>query len=297
MKNSTLKWMYQPDNGVYAELAPITSMKEFWECEWQLRCVFEHANQSSSCSEQLFFRGDSSGRSLGDKRWVVSTSKLRDVFDRCLQEKLIDCSDDALYLLMRHAGVKYTALLDWTVLPEIAVWFAIHDRNGELKNQNNDDAVLWVFRPIPSDEAKRNSADDMLFPEDGGSRSVVFFPYENSLEFEGQMGYVLYQRPTMQFAAEMRLRFGQPNRNGDRHLLPMDEDVNFKGRLLKIGIEGDFEAIDAELTEWLCSEQHWKEGGFREFLGLEFSDNDYVIPRRLREILNDDFEKEVQQCR
>lgn len=297
MKNSTLKWMYQPNNGVYAELAPITSMKEFWECEWQLRCVFEHADQNSLCNEQLLYRGDCSSRSLGDKRWVVSAAKLRKVFDLCRREKLMDCGDAALYLLMRHAEVKYTALLDWTLSPEIAVWFAIHDRNGKLKNQANDDAVLWVFRPVSSDEAKRSCADGELFPEDGGSKSVVFFPYEDPREFEGQIGYVSYQRPTMQFAAEMRLRFGQPDRNEDRHLLPMDEDVNFKGRLLKIGIEGDFEAIDAELTGWLRNEQHWKEGGFREFLGLVFSDNDYVIPRALREKLNAEFENEVWQCR
>ena len=294
-KDAQVKWMYLPDGRTYAELAPLRSMREFWDCEWQLGCVFEHAETKIRKPVRLFFRGSDFGQPLGDKRWIVSTDKLRRVFNECRRNTSIKCSDWDFYLLMRHAGVKYTTLLDWSLSPEIAVWFAIHDKNGQVKENTN--ATLWVLRYTDDDILGHDTEDGVLFPADGGSRSAVYFPYEDTDDFAGLDGYVSYQRPTMQKAVEVRLRFNMPDQAGNRHLVPMDEDAAFSGKLLRIDIEGDFGAIDDELKEWLLRKQQWPNDDFMDYLGLGKPTDkwDYAIPRKLVEKLNADFELEVNK--
>lgn len=83
---------------------------------------------------------------------------------------------------------------------------------------------------------------------------------------------------------------GDPNENGYRELLPMTKDETFKGRLLAIEIEGDYERIDAELRTWLASEMMSPGRSFHDYLGLE-PQRDTTVVQELNKIYEEEMKK------
>ena len=286
-----LKWMYLDDDGIVTTLPPITSLADFHKAQRELGSVFFHANHALCPeSDKLYFRGDDCGRPLGDNR-RTSTNSLRRTFEeyrRCNNSR--GETEWQTYIRMRHAGVLNTALLDWTASPEIALWFAIHEADGSIKDLNS--GVLWVYRYIDEDERFPNN-EEAPIPPNGTTRSVVCLSYWEVARSYYENDISWGERPTMQKAAAVRLKFADANDKGEQYLLPMDKDPYFRGRLIRIGIEGNYEFINAELNLWLEKEVLGRERLFSQYLALNNrqDESDYKIAREL----NDTYRKELSK--
>ena len=286
-----IKWLHLDDDGIVTDLPPITSLADFHKAQWELGSVFFHANHALCPeSDKLYFRGDKCGQHLGDNR-RTSTTSLRRTF-----EEYRRCSNShgetewQTYIRMRHAGVLNTALLDWTASPEIALWFAIHEADGSIKDSNN--GVLWVYRYIDEDEHFPDN-EEVPIPQNGTTRSVVCLSYWEVARsyYEGDPSWG--ERPTMQSAAAVRLKFADANDNGEQYLLPMDKDPYFRGRLIRIEIEGNYEFINAELNLWLEKEVAGRGQLFSQYLALDNRRNerDYNVVQELNDIYRKELAK------
>ena len=73
----------------------------------------------------------------------------------------------------------------------------------------------------------------------------------------------------------------------------MDKDPYFRGRLIRIEIEGNYEFINAELNLWLEKEVAGREQLFSQYLALDNRRNerDYKVVQEL----NDIYRKELAQ--
>ena len=287
----SLKWMCLTDDGIVTVLPPITSLADFHKAQWELGSVFFHANPVLRPEEsKIYFRGDHFGRHLGGDR-KTSTQSLLATFEKyrckCAAKDEVPWYT---YVRMRHSGVRNTALLDWTASPEIALWFAIHEDDGSLKKFKT--GVLWAFKYKDEDEEFPENEDNPI-PSNGGTKSVVCLSNNEVMhcfcEGDGDWG----ERPTMQRAAVVRLRLLEPDKNGMQVLLPMDKDPQFRGRLIKIDVEGNYEFINAELNLWLEQEIFSREIRFRRYLGLDNRRNerDYDVVQKL----NANYEKEFMK--
>lgn len=288
MEDLELKWLLVGNGGIVTYLASITSLAEFQKSQWGLMAVFEHANPAvADYAPHIYFRGENLGQNLGENR-KTSTESLKRTFEMYRRETGCTEPEDVQYVRMRHSGVMNTALLDWTNTPEIAIWFAIHERDGSLKKSGG---ALWAFLYRECD-FRVPKGEEMPIPDNGASRSIVYLPNEEiALARYGELDRGHGERPIMQDVAEVRLRMtGDPNENGYRELLPMTKDEIFKGRLLAIEIEGDYEHIDAELRAWLAPEMTSPNQSFHDYLGLE-PQRDATIVQELNKIYEEEMKK------
>lgn len=130
-------------------------------------------------------------------------------------------TDDEIYFMMRHAGLP-SHLIDWSWQWEVALWFAIHSRDGCLKSEQSS---LWVLRPL-----MRDFNGDTI---DGRFIRPVFFRADQHT----------CERSIRQDGSAYMIRF---EREGDDICpLPMNYDPNYRERLLRI-----------PLTEELCSKKN-----------------------------------------
>jgi hypothetical protein len=140
-----------------------------------------------------------------------------------------DYTDHQIYFMMRHAGLP-SHLLDWSWQWEVALWFAIHDANGKLKNK---DASLWALRPL---------LRDLQGGIVNGSRvNPVFFRADQ----------LTCERSRKQDACAYQIRF---EKIGDEMIpIPMNNDSNYYERLLEIPLCASMSC--ATIEAWLLHEK------------------------------------------
>ena len=216
----------QNPNAIYLVTDPVASVDE-------LLLAIEAAGQNMWPVDELpfdlIYRGQDTGSPLVPRqingRHENLQIKLQKMLSLCRDAVGINRSDHEIYFMMRHAGLP-SHLLDWSWRWEIALWFAIHDLNGKLKN---GDSSLWVLRPI---------LRDMQGTEvNGESVNPVFFRADQQT----------CTRSQKQDGCAYQLRF---EKRGDVILpVPMELDSLYRERLLKIplSVEMSCESVERQL--------------------------------------------------
>ena len=167
-------------------------------------------------SFSLLFRGQDSDFPLvpkslgGDVEFDNLNSVLQEMIALCKNEIGNTCTDNEVYFMMRHAGLP-SHLLDFSWQWEVALWFAIHDKDGSLKNR---DSSLWVLRPLIRDFCGYDTMNGHMNP--------VFFPADQQT----------CERSRRQDGCAYTIRF-RNDVNGIKPL-PINCDPNYRERLLRI---------------------------------------------------------------
>ena len=182
---------------------------------------------------ELVYRGQDSGMPLVPRQIFGHHKNLREKLQKmlsmCRDAVRSDYTDHQIYFMMRHAGLP-SHLLDWSWQWEVALWFAIHDVNGKLKNR---DSSLWALRPLLRDLQGGTV--------NGSHVNPVFFRADQ----------LTCERSRKQDGCAYQVRF---ENCGDEIMpMPMDNDLIYSERLLEIPISASMSCADVE--SWLLRDK------------------------------------------
>ena len=209
-------WVWKERDSLNWATDPVTSYEEL---EATINAVDRWLVPYENPSLALMFRGQDTEAPLLSR---PLEGLGRDTIKLALEKMLVICrkhldaqlSNEQIYFLMRHAGLP-SMMVDWSTSLNVALWFAIHTKQG-IKTEG---ASLWAIRPVVG------MVKDLptLYPADSMMCECS----------RRQDGFACY----LHFAA---------SKQGESGVLPMDRDPIYGRRLVRISIAGNYAQIEAE---------------------------------------------------
>ena len=182
---------------------------------------------------ELVYRGQASGMPLVPRQIIGRHKNLHEkllkMLSICRDAVGADYTDHQIYFMMRHAGLP-SHLLDWSWQWEVALWFAIHDADGRLKNRSSS---LWALRPL-----LRDLQGGVV---NGSHIDPVFFRADQ----------LTCERSRKQDGCAYQVHF---EKSGDEIIpMPMNNDSIYSERLLEIPLCASMSCADVE--SWLLRDR------------------------------------------